>query len=134
MEGSSVVIYTELLLFLLLLFLSGFFSSSEVVFFGTNRFLLRKYSQRRFYSLVNKLLAKPKEILVSILIGNEIVNVLISAYGTKLFISHFGEKGTTISACHRSILHLRTTLLCCPYASYTHQASVQKIGGCPNAL
>jgi Hemolysins and related proteins containing CBS domains len=43
-------------------------------------------------------LAKPKEILVSILIGNEIVNVLISAYGTKLFISHFGEKGATISA------------------------------------
>ncbi|NAZ23705.1 MAG: DUF21 domain-containing protein, partial [Thermocrinis sp.] len=98
MEGSSVVIYTELILFLFLLFLSGFFSSSEVVFFGTNRFLLRKYSQRRFYSLVNKLLAKPKEILVSILIGNEIVNVLISAYGTKLFISHLGEKGATISA------------------------------------
>jgi hypothetical protein len=60
MEGSSVVIYTELLLFLLLLFLSGFFSSSEVVFFGTNRFLLKKYSQRRFYSLVNKLSFKAK--------------------------------------------------------------------------
>jgi Hemolysins and related proteins containing CBS domains len=98
MEGSSAVIYTELLLFLFLLFLSGFFSSSEVVFFGTNRFLLRKYFQRRFYSLVNRLLSKPREILVSILIGNEIVNVLISAYGTKLFISHLGEKGATISA------------------------------------
>lgn len=98
MEGSSAVIYSELLLFLFLLFLSGFFSSSEVVFFGTNRFLLKKYSQRRFYSLVNRLLSKPKEILVSILIGNEIVNVLISAYGTKLFISHLGEKGATISA------------------------------------
>jgi putative hemolysin len=98
MEGSSAATYTELLLLLFLLFLSGFFSSSEVVFFGTNRFLLKKYSQRRFYSLVNRLLSKPREILVSILIGNEIVNVLISAYGTKLFISHLGEKGATISA------------------------------------
>jgi Mg2+/Co2+ transporter CorB len=48
--------------------------------------------------LVNRLLSKPREILVSILIGNEIVNVLISAYGTKLFVSHLGEKGATISA------------------------------------
>ncbi|MFZ8787356.1 CNNM domain-containing protein, partial [Thermocrinis sp.] len=98
MEGSSAAIYTELILFLFLLFLSGFFSSSEVVFFGTNRFLIKKYSHRKFYSLVNRLLSKPREVLVSILIGNEIVNVLISAYGTKLFISHLGEKGATISA------------------------------------
>jgi putative hemolysin len=104
MEGSSAVIYTELLLFLFLLFLSGFFSSAEVVFFGTNRFLLKKYSQRRFYSLVSRLLSKPREILVSILIGNEIVNVLISAYGTKLFVSQLGEKGATLSALTVSML------------------------------
>ncbi len=104
MEGSLAVIYTELILIIILLFLSGFFSSSEVVFFGTNKLVLKKYSQRKLYGLVDRLISKPREILVSILIGNEIVNVLISAYGTKIFVSHLGEKGTTLSAPILSLL------------------------------
>jgi len=98
MGGSSAVIYTELAVFVFLLYLSGFFSSSEVVFFGTNRYLLRKYSHSRLYKLVIKLLSKPREVLLSILIGNEVANVLLSAYGTTLFVSHFGEGGATFSA------------------------------------
>jgi len=98
MEDSFVAIYTKLVLFIFLLYLSGFFSSSEVVFFGANRYLLRKYSGSKLYNSANKLLSKPREVLLSILIGNEVVNVLLSAYGTKLFVSRFGEGGATLSA------------------------------------
>jgi len=98
MEGSSAAIYTELTIFMFLLYLSGFFSSSEVVFFGANRHILRKYSHSKLYRLTSRLLSKPRKVLLSILVGNEIVNVLLSAYGTKVFVSYFGEKGATFSA------------------------------------
>ncbi len=104
MEGSSLVTFTELSILLFLLFLSGFFASSEVVFFGANRYLLRRYSSKKLYKLLNKLLSKPRELLLSILIGNEVVNVLISSYGTKLFVDTFGKKGATFSAFLMSFL------------------------------
>jgi putative hemolysin len=104
MEGSSLVTFTELPILLFLLFLSGFFASSEVVFFGANRYLLRRYSSKKLYKLLNKLISEPRELLLSILIGNELVNILISSYGTKLFVDTFGKKGATFSALLMSFL------------------------------
>ncbi len=104
MEGSLPVTYTELLLLLLFLYLSGFFSSSEIVFFGTNRYILKRYAQRKVYRLLSRLLSKPRELLLSILIGNEIVNVFISSYGTKVFVDAFGTKGASISVFLMSLL------------------------------
>jgi len=51
-----------------------------------------------------RLLSRPKEVLISILIGNEIVNVLISSYGTKLFTDLYGREGALISALLMSAL------------------------------
>ncbi len=104
MEGSLPAIYTEFLVFLFLLFASGFFASSEVVFFSVSKPLLMKYSRSRFYKVLIKLLSKPKEVLISILIGNEIVNVLISSYGAKLFMDYLGREGAFISAITMSVL------------------------------
>ncbi len=104
MEGSSHVTFTDLALLLFLLFLSGFFSSSEVVFFGANRYLLKRYTTSRVYRLLGKLLSKPRELLLSVLIGNELVNVFISSYGTKMFVDTFGTKGATLSVVVMSLL------------------------------
>lgn len=104
MEGSFTATYTDFLVFVFLLFASGFFASSEVVFFSVSRPILMKYSKSRFYPFLIKLLSKPKEVLVSILIGNEVVNVLISSYGAKLFTDMFGREGAFISAVLMSFL------------------------------
>ncbi|RMH80026.1 MAG: HlyC/CorC family transporter [Acidobacteria bacterium] len=104
MDGSSHVIYTEVLIFFFLLFMSGFFSSSEVVFFGANRYILRLKSHRRIYASLLNLLSKPREVLLTILIGNELVNVLISSYGTKLFVDLFGSKGVGLAVVLSSLL------------------------------
>ncbi|WP_461831810.1 hemolysin family protein [Aquifex sp.] len=104
MEESSTAIYTDVLVFLFLLFASGFFASSEVVFFSVSKPLLMKFSNSRFYKILMYLLSKPKEVLISILIGNEIVNIFISSYGTKLFVETFGQKGAFLSVILSSTL------------------------------
>ena len=98
MEDPSGAIYTNLLVFIFLLFASGFFASAEVVFFTVSKPVLLKYSKRKFYKLLMKLLSRPKELIISILIGNEIVNVFISSYGAKLFTESFGREGALLSA------------------------------------
>ncbi len=104
MEGSSPAIYTDFLVFLFLLFMSGFFASSEVVFFSVSKPFLMRFSNSRFYSILLRIISKPKEVLISILIGNEIVNVMISSYGASLFTSLFGKGGAFLSAVVMSLL------------------------------
>ncbi|GAB6065645.1 hemolysin family protein [Aquifex pyrophilus] len=104
MEESLPAIYTDVLVFLFLLFASGFFASSEVVFFSVSKPLLMKLSNSRFYKVLMYLLSKPKEVLISILIGNEIVNIFISSYGTKIFVEVFGDKGAFLSVILSSTL------------------------------
>ncbi len=104
MEGLSPAIYTEVLIFTFLLFLSGFFSSSEVVLFGANRYILKLRENKRVYSALLILLSKPREVLLTILLGNELVNILISSYGTKLFVESFGSKGAALAVVFSSAL------------------------------
>ena len=104
MDGSLPAIYIDTLVFALLLFLSGFFASSEVVFFSVSKPILMKFKNRKFYKVLMYLLSRPKEVLISILIGNELVNVMIASYGTKVFTELFGQKGAAISATLTSLL------------------------------
>jgi CBS domain containing-hemolysin-like protein len=104
MEGSLPAFYTDILVFTFLLFMSGFFASSEVVFFSVSKPLLLKYSKRRLFRVLMYLLSRPKEVLISILLGNELVNVLISSYGAKLFTDAFGKEGAILSALLMSTL------------------------------
>ncbi|NPB07076.1 MAG: HlyC/CorC family transporter [Aquificae bacterium] len=98
MTELSSVTYTDFLVFVFLLFASGFFASSEVVFFSVSKPVLMKFSKSKVYPILMYLISKPKEVLISILIGNELVNVLIASYGTKVFTELFGQKGAFLSA------------------------------------
>ena len=104
MEGSLPAIYTDLLVFSFLLFMSGFFASSEVVFFSISQPFMLKYSKKKVFRILMYLLSRPKEVLVSILLGNELVNVLISSYGAKLFTDALGKEGAILSALIMSTL------------------------------
>ena len=84
---------TEITLILILLIASGFFASSEVAFFGLNKFLLEKKANKNplTLKLVKKLLSSPIELIITILIGNELVNILISSLGTTFLKNYFTE-------------------------------------------
>ena len=85
----------KLVLMGLCLLLSGFFSSSEASLFSLTPLHLHKMREERFpfFSSVERLLDAPRRLLITIIVGNEVVNIVLSAVATALFISLFGEKG-----------------------------------------
>ena len=85
----------KLVLMGLCLLLSAFFSSSEAALFSLTSLHLHKMREERFpfFSHVERLLETPRRLLVTIIAGNEIVNVVLSAMATALFISLFGDRG-----------------------------------------
>lgn len=70
-------IYIEIIIVLVLLSLSAFFSCSETAFFSLNRADIAKLkrSNKRSSKLIIAVLQKPRDALISILLGNELVNV-----------------------------------------------------------
>ncbi len=79
----------------LCLLLSGFFSSSEAALFSLSQLHLHKMREERFpfLSHVERLLDTPRRLLVTIIVGNEVVNIVLSATAAALFISLFGQRG-----------------------------------------
>lgn len=86
-------------LLVILLIVSAFFSASEVAFFSLNPFQLKEMKEKkgRFGKLVSSLLEKPRELLITIYIGNEFVNVAISVITTSIAIKLFGSLGVGIA-------------------------------------
>ncbi len=67
-----------------LLILSAFFSGSETAFFSLNKIHLKKLEKEDSKSgkRVKKLIAKPRKLLITILLGNTVVNVFASTIAT----------------------------------------------------
>ena len=87
---------------LLLLFLfscSAFFSACEVAFFSLNPLQQKEMEEKKGRSgrLVHSLLQKPRELLITIYIGNELVNIGISVVITSITITLFGSIGVGIA-------------------------------------
>ena len=78
--------WAELLLFVILLALSAFFSGSETAFFSLNKLQVKEQREdggaagRR----VARLLARPQRLLVTILVGNTVVNTAAVTLATLL--------------------------------------------------
>ncbi len=77
-----------------LLFLSGFFSGAEVALVSTSPAKARSFAQqkRRGGVSVNYLKNHPDRLLITILIGNNLVNILISVLSTVAFTAIFGNQ------------------------------------------
>ncbi|MBF0453456.1 MAG: HlyC/CorC family transporter [Magnetococcales bacterium] len=86
------IIAVELIIFVLLLGLSGFFSGSETAFFSLNRSQLEqmKLEQNPMVERIIRLLNEPRRLIVTILIGNELVNVSASVISASLVIQLMG--------------------------------------------
>ncbi len=82
-----------------LVLMSAFFSACETAYTSANRIRLKsraengsKKAERALYIIENY-----DRTLTTILIGNNIVNILTSSLATVMFIALFGERGTLIS-------------------------------------
>ena len=85
----------KLSLLAVLLVLSGFFSGSEASIFSLTSLHLHKMKEEKipFSASVRKLLKRPRRLLVTIIAGNESINVAIAALTTSIFIYIFGAEG-----------------------------------------
>jgi len=92
-------ILSRSLLLLVLFLLSAFFSACEAAFFSLNPLQLTEMKEKKGRSgaLVNSLLSKPRELLITIYIGNELVNITISVLTTSIAIGLFGNMGVGIA-------------------------------------
>ena len=84
---------------LLLLIFSGFFSGSETALFSLSsiqRERIKRAGDKKSL-LISKLLSRPRKLIVTILIGNDMVNIAASVIAASLFVSFNKEHGEWIA-------------------------------------
>lgn len=89
----------ELAIFAALMGLSAFFSSSETSLFSLNQRQLeqmRRANEPRT-ELIERLLSQPRQLIVTILIGNELVNVAASVISAAMVIQTLGSENKWIN-------------------------------------
>lgn len=93
---------------LILLILSAFFSGSETALTASSRALMHQLEKtgNERAGLVNRLLDKKERLISTILLGNNLVNIMASALATSLLMSAFGEAGVAIATLVMTLLVL----------------------------
>jgi len=93
------IILPRSILLVILLGFSAFFAACEAAFFSLNQAQLAsmKESRGRDGQLINFLLEKPRELLITIYIGNELVNIAISALATSIALNLFEDAAIAIA-------------------------------------
>ena len=88
-------IFLMILVLIVLLVFSAFFSGSETALMAISRLRLRHISETepKKARYVEKLLEKPERLIGAILLGNNLVNVAMTAIATGLAISIWAERG-----------------------------------------
>ena len=85
---------SDIVILFFLFLLSGFFSSAEAALLSLTDLHLHKMKSDHypFFDCVMKLLENPRRLLITIVTGNEVVNISISILAAALFISLFGPR------------------------------------------
>lgn len=93
----SIVIRVGLIIALLAF--SAFFSGSEASLFSLGKWRLKQLEEKGHpqASGISSLLAQPRRLIISLLIGNELVNVAVSALSASVFISLLGDSSKWLS-------------------------------------
>jgi putative hemolysin len=80
---------------LVLFVLSAFFSGSETALMSMDRLRVRYLAEkdRPGARKLAELLERPEDLLSAILVGNNVVNIMLSVFATTLLIGFFGDRG-----------------------------------------
>ena len=95
-------------LLIVLLLGSGFFSASETSLMSLSKIRIRYMEDEgvKGAKLVGSLIEKSSDLLSSILVGNNIVNIAATSVSTSLFINIFGDGGVAIATAVMTVLVL----------------------------
>lgn len=95
-------------LLVVLLMGSGFFSASETSLMSLSKIRIRYMEDEgvKGAKLVGSLIEKSSDLLSSILVGNNIVNIAATSVSTSLFINIFGDGGVAIATAVMTVLVL----------------------------
>jgi putative hemolysin len=101
------IFFLYILALIVLIGFSAFFSGSEAALFSLSRNQLQRLENESAAGRsIAVLLSAPRNVLITILIGNLIVNVFSTSAVTSIAISIFGEKGVAIAFAFMSTLIL----------------------------
>jgi putative hemolysin len=94
-----LVSFWEWFVLVVLLFISAFFSATETAFMSLNRLKVHHLVKNEIAnaSLVMVMIANPSQLLSTILVGNNIVNIAASALATSIALRLFGSAGIGIT-------------------------------------
>lgn len=99
MDGGSIML--EVIILVILLSCSAYFSATETAFTSYNRAKMKNEAEDggKLAALVLKLSEKFEKLLATVLIGNNIVNIVATSLSTVLFVSLIknGELAVTLS-------------------------------------
>jgi putative hemolysin len=95
----DITLWIEVVLFIVLMVLSGFFSSSETSLFSLSQIQLEQMRRDDTpnLALIERLLSQPRRLIVTILIGNEFVNVAASVISAAIVIQLLGAENKFIN-------------------------------------
>lgn len=95
----NLALSIELSVFGLLMGLSAFFSSSETSLFSLNRLQIEQMrrNDNPRVDLIERLLSEPRRLIITILIGNEFVNVAASVTSAAIIIEWFGAENKLVN-------------------------------------
>ena len=95
----DLTFWIELIVFIILLGFSAFFSSSETSLFSLNGMQIEKMRAdgNPRVGLIERLLSEPRRLIVTILIGNEFVNVAASVLSAAMVIHLFGAENKFVN-------------------------------------
>ena len=87
----ALLIHIHLLLIPLLLAISAFFAAAEAALFSLNRAQLEVLRQNRpsVFQKIRALIYRPDELLTTIVIGNEFLNIMLGTMVTSLLFVWF---------------------------------------------
>jgi len=93
MEGLAIA--PQIILLIVFLAFSAFFSGSETALMAVSRLRLKQLEKkhRSAVNIINRVLEKPETLISTILLGNNLVNVAMSAIATAMAISIWGDSG-----------------------------------------
>lgn len=95
----DITLWTEVVLFIILMAFSAFFSSAETSLFSLSKMQLEqmRLDDTPNLGLIERLLSQPRRLIVTILIGNEFVNVAASVISAAIVIQLLGAENKFVN-------------------------------------
>ncbi len=92
---TDLLLVPQIIILLVLLACSAYFSGSETALMAVGRLRLRQLekTQPRRVKRVEAILKKPEKLIGTILLGNNLVNIAMSAIATAIAINVWGDTG-----------------------------------------